>query len=200
MPRPAVQAAGILQWSGTSGAIRVSADGTGPVRLRITYTRREGEDGAARQVRRETRTLSGDTSYTSAITNDPGTVACDKRAYFGILVMTEPAAGNGPQVREVGVDGPACPTTPQPSHSATPTPTQEQTTSAFGTPTPSHSTSAPLARSSGQPSDLPLASPSTHPLATPSVEPGGLDEPDEAEGADGADAMRSPFHERGTPR
>jgi serine/threonine-protein kinase len=170
-----VRAAGIVQWSGTAGAIQVSADGTGPVRLRIAYTRRDGESGAARTVRRETRTLRGSTAYTSGVTHDPGRVACGKRAYFGILVMTEPAAVNGPQVSEVAVDGPACPapvpsrsteTTDEPTDPARPTdtgtPTQGQSTSAFGTPAPSGSKS---------PSE-PLAQPSTEPSAEPLIQPG----------------------------
>ncbi|QFY07013.1 protein kinase [Nonomuraea phyllanthi] len=122
-PRPAaVQAAGIVRWSGTAGAVRVSADGTGPVRLRITFTRRDGEGGPARTVRQETRTLRGSTAYTSDVTNDFGKVSCGERAYAGIVVMTEPAASNGPQVSEAAVDGPPCPTPTPTSRSATPTP------------------------------------------------------------------------------
>ncbi|TMR07112.1 serine/threonine protein kinase, partial [Nonomuraea turkmeniaca] len=108
--RPAVQAANIERWSGTSGSIRVAANGTGPVRLRITYTRRDGDDAPARTVRQESRTLRGSTVYTSNVAHDPGDVACGRRAYLGILVMTEPASGNGPQVSEAAVDGPSCPT------------------------------------------------------------------------------------------
>lgn len=155
---PAVQAASIVQWSGTNGSIRVAANGTGPVRLRITYTRRDGDDAPARTVRRESRTLRGNTVYTSSVTHVPGDVACGRRAYFGILVMTEPASGNGPQVSEAAVDGPACPA-PSPTRSATPTPapTEERSTSAIGTPTPSdpEPTNGPVARLSTDPSAQP---------------------------------------------
>ncbi|MGW0810019.1 serine/threonine-protein kinase [Nonomuraea sp. NPDC002799] len=142
VPGPAVQAAGIERWTGTAGSIRVAVNGVGAVRLRITYTRRDGEEGAARTVRRETRTLRGSTAYTSGVTHDPGRVACGGRAYVGLLVMTEPAAANGPQVSEAVLDGPACATpaptrTVPPTPTPTPTPSQARSTSAFGTPTPS---------------------------------------------------------------
>ncbi|MGW2142718.1 serine/threonine-protein kinase [Nonomuraea bangladeshensis] len=122
-PHPAVRAATITAWSGRSGSVRVAADGTGQVRLRVTYTRRDGDDAPATTLHQETRVLSGHTSYTSAVGHDPGTVACGRRVYAGIVVMTEPASGNGPQVSEVPVDGPACPTpssTPTTSHSPSP--------------------------------------------------------------------------------
>ncbi|MFI7125605.1 serine/threonine-protein kinase [Nonomuraea sp. NPDC050153] len=170
VPRPAaVQAAGIVGWSGTAGAVKVSADGTGPVRLRISYTRREGDGGAARTVRQETRTLRGSTAYTSAVTHDPGGVSCGKRAYFGLVVMTEPAAANGPQVSEVAVDGPACPTPTPTPHSPTPTPTpsEEHSRTAVGTPTPSEESFA-------RPSDEPTGRPSEEPMmlfSTPEEEP-----------------------------
>ncbi|MFI7706315.1 serine/threonine-protein kinase [Nonomuraea sp. NPDC049480] len=174
IPRPAVQVAGIVQWSGTSGSVRVSADGTGPVRLRITYTRRDGDDAPARTLRQETRTLRGNTTYTSTVTHDPGDVACDKRAYFGILVMTEPASANGPQVSEAAVDGPACPT-PAPSGSGppppapTPTATAERSTSAIGTPAPPspEPTENSLARQSGEPTIEPLSPYTEEPLPEP---------------------------------
>ncbi|GAA1707342.1 protein kinase domain-containing protein [Nonomuraea bangladeshensis] len=122
-PHPAVRAATITAWSGRSGSVRVAADGTGQVRLRVTYTRRDGDDAPATTLHQETRVLSGHTSYTSAVGHDPGTVACGRRVYAGIVVMTEPASGNGPQVSEIPVDGPACPTpssTPTTSHSPSP--------------------------------------------------------------------------------
>ncbi|WP_171074889.1 serine/threonine-protein kinase [Nonomuraea basaltis] len=183
-PGLAVQAASIVQWSGTSGSITVAADGTGPVRLRITYTRRDGDDAPARTVRRETRTLRGSTVYTSSVAHDPGNVACGRRAYLGILVMTEPASGNGPQVSEAAVDGPACPT-PAPTRSApptpTPAPTEERSTSAIGTPTPSDPapTDNPLARQSGEPSGRPSAQPLSSPTEEPVPEPGGEPPSDE---------------------
>ncbi|MEU6727887.1 protein kinase [Nonomuraea wenchangensis] len=122
-PHPAVRAATITAWSGRSGSVRVAADGTGQVRLRVTYTRRDGDDAPATTLHQETLVLSGHTSYTSAVGHDLGTVACGRRVYAGIVVMTEPASGNGPQVSEVPVDGPACPTpsaTPPASHSPSP--------------------------------------------------------------------------------
>ncbi|MEV0233653.1 protein kinase [Nonomuraea sp. NPDC050786] len=163
VPRPAaVRYAGIVGWSGTAGAIKISADGTGPVRLRISYTRRDGEGGVARTVRQESRTLRGSTSYTSGVAHDPGSVSCGERAYVGIVVMTEPAAANGPQVSEVAVDGPAC---PAPTRSATPAPTQEHSTPA---PTPSGTE-----QSFARPSDEPTASGDGLPrlVSTPLDEP-----------------------------
>ncbi|MEU6712734.1 serine/threonine-protein kinase [Nonomuraea sp. NPDC046802] len=159
MPPTAVQSATIVRWSGAAGSIRVAASGAGAVRLRITYTRRDDDEGAARTVRRESRTLRGRTAYTSAVAHDPGDVACGGRAYVGILVMTEPAAANGPQVNEAVVDGPACPS-PTPAPSPTHTPTQRPSTSAVGTPTPSGPESEePVARSPegalGAPADQP---------------------------------------------
>ena len=123
---PEVRSAGILAWSGSDGSVRVTADGPGPVRLRITYTRRE-EDGPARQVARETRTLSGRTEYTAGVRRDLGAVACGRRAYFAIVAMTEPAAANGPQISETAVHGPACPF-PTAGRSATPSQSPPATT------------------------------------------------------------------------
>ncbi|WP_049577692.1 hypothetical protein [Nonomuraea sp. SBT364] len=114
---PSVREAGILAWDGSAGSVRVLADGPGPVRLRISYMRRE-DGGEAREVGRETRTLTGRTEYTAAVGRAAAAVPCGRRAYLAILAMTEPAAANGPQVGEVAVDGPPCPT-----HRATPTAT-----------------------------------------------------------------------------
>ncbi|MEU7828316.1 serine/threonine-protein kinase [Nonomuraea sp. NPDC049129] len=130
LPSPAVRSADIVQWTGSAGAVRVAADGRGPVRLRITYTRRDG-DGQARTVHQETRMLTGRTTYTDPVARDLGVVGCGKQAHFGLLISTEPAAANGPQVSEVTVDGPPCPA-PSPSPSTSATPTQEH-----ATPTPS---------------------------------------------------------------
>ncbi|WP_052423683.1 serine/threonine-protein kinase [Nonomuraea candida] len=115
VPGPAVLAVTILRWNGTAGSIAVSVDGAASVRLRVAYTRRNGERGVARRVREESRTLSGRTSYTVGVRHEPGRVACGGRAYAGIVVMTEPAAGNGPQVGEAAVHGPACPEPPAPT-------------------------------------------------------------------------------------
>ncbi|MBB6344754.1 serine/threonine-protein kinase [Nonomuraea muscovyensis] len=114
--RPSVRSADIVRWSGSAGAVRVAADGTGPVRLRITYTRREG-DGPARTVAEETRTLTGHDVYTSTVLRDLGDVPCGTRVHFGLVVLTEPVAGNGPQVSEAAVDGAPC---PSPSASISP--------------------------------------------------------------------------------
>lgn len=122
-PRPAVRAAGIVSWSGAEGSVRVTADGPGQVRLRISYMRRDG-DGPAREVASETRTLTGRTDYTSEVRRDLGAVACGERAHLAIVAMTEPAAANGPQISEVTLDGPACAT---PTATDRPTPTQTQT-------------------------------------------------------------------------
>ncbi|MEV0384239.1 protein kinase [Nonomuraea sp. NPDC050643] len=138
-PRPAVRAAGIVRWTGTSGRITITTDTTSRVRLRVTYTRRDGEEGAARTILQQSRVLRGRTAYTVDVTNAPGPVTCGGRAYAGILVMTEPAARNGPQVSEAALDGPACPA-PSPTRSPThspPTPAPEGTASATGTATPS---------------------------------------------------------------
>ncbi|MFC5831081.1 serine/threonine-protein kinase [Nonomuraea insulae] len=176
-----VRSAGILRWNGTAGTIAVSVEGTGAVRLRISYTRRDGEGGAARTVRQETRTLRGDTAYTASVTHDPGGVGCGERAYAGLLVMTEPAAGNGPQVSEAALNGPACPapttTRPAPTatHSAPPTPTPEPATSLAPAPTPTAS-DPPAALPSGtvlRSSDEPPEEPSQKPSDGPSEELSG---------------------------
>ncbi|MFI6389346.1 serine/threonine-protein kinase [Nonomuraea sp. NPDC050540] len=108
LPGTSVRSASIMGWSGSAGAVRVAASGAGPVRLTVSYTRRE-DGGSSRVVHRETTTLSGQTSYTSGFTRDLGDVGCGERAYFGVVVLTTPAAANGPQVSEVAMDGPACP-------------------------------------------------------------------------------------------
>lgn len=140
MPVPTVLTATILRWNGTAGSIAVSVDGTAAVRLRIAYTRRDDDGGAAGTVRRESRTLRGRTSYTLGVTHSPGRVACGARRHVGMLVMTEPAALNGPQVSEVAVNGPACPTPATPTPMPTPTPVP--------TITPTPSVSEPVASES----------------------------------------------------
>ncbi|NUW40580.1 serine/threonine-protein kinase [Nonomuraea rhodomycinica] len=152
---PVVRSAGIVRWSGSAGSVRVSADGTGPVRLRIAYTRRDG-DGPARTVARETRTLTGGTVYTSGVLRDLGDVPCGTRAHFGLLVATEPAADNGPQISEVEVDGGPCPS---------PTPTPPGTATATGAPTP---TAGRAAAPPSPPTGVP-----TEPASVP-TEPAGL--------------------------
>ncbi|MFI9596228.1 protein kinase [Nonomuraea sp. NPDC052265] len=153
LPPPAVREASITRWSGSTGAIRVSADGTGPVRLQIAYTRRLG-DGPVATVRQETLTLRGSTAYTSGVRHEPGNVGCGVRAYLGIIVMTEPAAVNGPQVSEVAVDGPACPT---------PSPTRS------GPATPSHTPSTSTSPASGEPVAHPTPGPPS-PAVGPATE------------------------------
>lgn len=118
-PVPSVRSAAIARWNGTAGAIKVASSGPGPVRLRISYTRRDGDGGAVRTLREETRVLRGRTAYTSEVAHAPGDVGCGESAYLGVIVMTEPAAANGPQVYEAAVRGPAC--TPTPSASPDPT-------------------------------------------------------------------------------
>ncbi|MFI6601315.1 serine/threonine-protein kinase [Nonomuraea sp. NPDC050536] len=143
--RPAVQAASIMSWSGSAGSIKVAADGTGPVRLTVSYTRRDG-DGPVRTLHTESRTLAGKTAYVDGVQRDLGTVACGQRSYFGIVVMTDPASANGPQVSEVAVDGPACP-----GHTTTPTPTQH---TAAGSPTPDQQSSQEPFAPTDVPSDV----------------------------------------------
>lgn len=141
VPLPTVRTVGISGWNGASGSVSVAASGKGPVRLRITYTRRDGDGGAATTVREETRTLRGRTAYTSAVGYAAGAVGCGRRVYAGVLVMTEPAAGNGPQVSEVAVDGPAC---PEPPASGSPSPSSASpSVPGSGSPTP---TGAPASR------------------------------------------------------
>ena len=160
-----MRSADIVQWTGSAGAVRVAADGRGPVRLRITYTRRDG-DGQARTVHQETRTLTGRTAYTGAVGRDLGAVGCGKQAHFGLLLSTEPAAANGPQVSEVTVDGPPCPS-PSPSATptqepATPTPSQPP----FALPSDSPRTADAPAFVSPRPSDAPaFAGPSADSVA-----------------------------------
>ncbi|MER6513229.1 protein kinase [Nonomuraea sp. NPDC001636] len=170
LPPPAVREASIARWSGSAGAIKVSADGTGPVRLRIAYTRRLG-DGPVTTLRRETLTLRGSTAYTSGVRHDPGSVDCGVRAYLGIVVMTEPAAVNGPQVSEVAVDGPAC-TAPPPTRSGPATPTG--TASPTGGQPVDHPTSGATPPVSGRPVAHPTPG-TTYPTeaALPPVSPSG---------------------------
>jgi serine/threonine-protein kinase len=161
-PRPSVRSADIMRWSGSAGEVRVAAEGTGPVQVRISYTRRDG-DGPARTVAEETRTLTGRTLYTGDVLRDLGDVACGTRAHFGIVLLTEPAAGNGPQVREVPVDGDPCPSptpTPAPDGTGPPgTPTPSQ--GALARPEPSGQASPPPA--SGSPHRVEVAGPDDPP-------------------------------------
>ncbi|WP_177227346.1 serine/threonine-protein kinase [Nonomuraea pusilla] len=131
VPPPAVRSAGILRWSGSAGTVRVVADGPGPVRVRVAYTRREG-DAPATTVRREELTLHGDTAYTADVRYEPGDVPCGTVAYAGIVVMTEPAAANGPQVSEAPLTTPTCPppTTAAPATSPQAAPASPQATPA----------------------------------------------------------------------
>ncbi|MGR6922915.1 protein kinase domain-containing protein [[Actinomadura] parvosata] len=183
VPLPAVRAAGISGWNGTTGSITVTVDGTGPVRLLIAYTRRDGDGGAARTLRREARTLRGRTSYTSAVAYSPGEVGCGEQAHLGLLVMTEPAAANGPQVSEATLNGPACPPAPTPR---SPVPTPEPSASPTTTPEPPSSNApiappptsnapaigrseAPAIRSSGAPAARPSDTPVVQLSGGPSV-------------------------------
>ncbi|MEV0588263.1 protein kinase [Nonomuraea sp. NPDC050310] len=127
--RPAVRSASITRWSGTTGSVRVSATNGGPVRLKVSFTRREGEL-AAQIVATQTHTLTGETAYTRTISHNLGEVPCGRRAWFGMTVATEPVSANGPQVSEIAVDGPACATPhlspPPPTAGAKPTSTQQE--------------------------------------------------------------------------
>ncbi|MFI6294054.1 serine/threonine-protein kinase [Nonomuraea sp. NPDC050790] len=151
-PGTAVRSASIMGWSGSAGAVRVAASGAGPVRLTVSYTRREDGEGS-RVVHKETTTLSGQTSYTSGFTRDLGDVECGRRAYFGVVILTTPAAANGPQVSEVAMDGPSCPS-PSPSSSS---PSSSPSRGAAAPPSDSPSDS-PSESSSESPSGSPPAS------------------------------------------
>ncbi|GLW08423.1 hypothetical protein Misp01_35530 [Microtetraspora sp. NBRC 13810] len=105
---PAVRDVRVVAWNGSAGTVRVTVDGTGPVRLSVSYTRRD-DDGLARTRDTETRTLKGSRTYTVALAGEPGAVACGRRAHLGVVVTTSRAAANGPQVSEAVLDGPACP-------------------------------------------------------------------------------------------
>ncbi|MFG1943409.1 protein kinase [Nonomuraea sp. NPDC048826] len=111
----------ILSWNGSTGSVRVTTGGTGAVRLRLSYLRRE-DGGVSREVAAESRTLSGRTAYTSQAVRDLGQVACGRRAHLTLVAMTEPAAANGPQISEATVDGPACASPSQPTPEQTPSP------------------------------------------------------------------------------
>ncbi|MFE3453106.1 protein kinase [Nonomuraea sp. NPDC059194] len=120
---PAVKSADIVAWSGSAGTVKVAAEGTGPVRLRVSYTRREG-DGPARTVHEAVQELTGRTAYTVPLSRAPGQVACGKRVYLGLIVQTERAAANGPQISEAPVDGPPCEPSPTRSSPTATSPTR----------------------------------------------------------------------------
>ncbi|WP_084464691.1 serine/threonine-protein kinase [Microtetraspora fusca] len=104
-PAPAVRSVAITRWDGVAAAVEVGtegAGGTGPVKVVAEFTR----DGAT--VARETRTLSGRTSYAVELTPDPIKVECGTTAVLGVRIRTEPAAANGAQAKETRVTGPAC--------------------------------------------------------------------------------------------
>ncbi|MEU7898921.1 serine/threonine-protein kinase [Nonomuraea sp. NPDC049152] len=138
---PAVKSADIVTWSGSAGAVKVATEGTGPVRLRVSYTRREG-DGPSRTVHEDVHELKGRTAYTVPLSRDLGEVACGKRAHFGLIVQTERAAANGPQISEVPVDGPPCASSPTGSSPAATSPTASSTTAAATPPATSPATSS----------------------------------------------------------
>ncbi|SDG14125.1 serine/threonine protein kinase [Sinosporangium album] len=107
-PSPArVTNARIAAWDGADGTMRVRTAGRGPVRLSMMFTRRDG-GGAVRTMHTESVVLSGRTVYSVPATHDFGHVACGAHAYFGVVLMTDRAAANGPQVAEVLVKGPSC--------------------------------------------------------------------------------------------
>ncbi|MGI5491785.1 protein kinase domain-containing protein [Microtetraspora malaysiensis] len=104
-PAPAVRSVAITRWDGVAAAVEVGtegAGGTGPVKVVAEFTR----DGTT--VARETRTLSGRTSYAVELTPDPIKVECGTTAVLGVRIRTEPAAADGAQAKETRVTGPAC--------------------------------------------------------------------------------------------
>ncbi|PZG34432.1 hypothetical protein C1I98_28145 [Spongiactinospora gelatinilytica] len=113
-PPPAVREAQVVAWDGSAGSLRVTANGPGPVRLTVAYTRRDGED-AARTLHTDRRILRGRTEYTVEIKNPPGDVPCGERAHLGVLVSTDRAATGGPEVREALLTGPRCADEPTPT-------------------------------------------------------------------------------------
>ncbi|MET9343075.1 protein kinase [Nonomuraea sp. NPDC003804] len=152
VPPPAVKSAGILTWSGSAGTVKVATEGPGPVRLRVSYTRREG-DGPARTVHEDVRELKGSTAYTVPVARDLGAVACGRRAYLGVIVQTERAAANGPQISEIPVDGPPCASSPT---RASPTGTPSAGVSSTATsPTASSTTAGATSSSTSVPAGAP---------------------------------------------
>ncbi|MBB5133267.1 serine/threonine-protein kinase [Thermocatellispora tengchongensis] len=143
---PSVSELRVLSWNGSSGSIRVRASGRGPVRLTVTYTRRD-DDGPARTLDIETRELRGRTTYTVKVSREAARPACGHRAHLGILVSTSLTAANGPQVSEAVVEGPSCPA---------PAPSAEQTHTAQTPPV-----TAPDSQSETQPDAQPESMPDT---------------------------------------
>lgn len=131
---PGVSEVRVLSWDGSTGRVRVTADGPGPVQLTVTYTRREG-DGPARTLKTDTRTLRGEPVYTVEVSHPAEPPACDRRIHLGIVVTTSRTAANGPQVEEAVLDGPAC----EPDGGASPGPIDRS-------PSPTPSVSADQAR------------------------------------------------------
>ncbi|WP_218004711.1 serine/threonine-protein kinase [Microtetraspora niveoalba] len=105
-PPPAVRSVAIARWDGTAATVEVAteegAGGTGPVEVIAEFTR----DGAT--VARDTRTLSGRTSYSVELTPGPIAVDCGTTAVLGVTVRTEPAAVGGVRTSRTRVTGPPC--------------------------------------------------------------------------------------------
>lgn len=118
---PGVSEVRVLSWDGSAGMIRVTAEGAGPVRLTVAYTRREG-DGPARTLETDTRTLRGRSVYTVEVSHAAEPPECGRRVHLGIVVTTDRTAANGPQVEEAALDGPACEPSAGPTGDAPPEP------------------------------------------------------------------------------
>lgn len=116
---PAVADVRILSWDGTAGKIQVIAEGTGPVRLSVTFTRRE-DDGPAATLETTTRLLQGQRSYTVDVSRAADPPGCGRRVHLGIVVSTSRTAANGPQVGEATLEGPECDRPPLTPTSAPP--------------------------------------------------------------------------------
>ena len=108
---PAVLEVRVCRWNGSAGTARVTTDGPGPVRLGVSFTRREG-DGPARTVHTDTRTLKGRTTYTVEFGGAPEAITCGDRAHLGVLVSTDRAAATGPQIRRRPWTAPPAPSPP----------------------------------------------------------------------------------------
>ncbi|ETK35710.1 serine/threonine-protein kinase [Microbispora sp. ATCC PTA-5024] len=102
-PAPSVRGATITGWDGRQADVAVTTDGVGPVGVTARFTR-DGEPAGA-----VTRTISGRTSYAFSLKGSLGRLECETTSVLGVRVTTRPPASNGPQTREVRVEGPKCP-------------------------------------------------------------------------------------------
>ncbi|GII89807.1 hypothetical protein Ssi02_00380 [Sinosporangium siamense] len=108
-PSPArVTSARITSWDGSDGSMLIRTESMGPVRLSVMFTRRDGT-GAVRTLHTDTVTLSGKTDYSVDVAYKFARIACGTYAHLGVVLMTDRAALNGPQVTEIRAEGRKCP-------------------------------------------------------------------------------------------